>query len=39
MHLKGQWLREAGFETGTKITVNITTDSLCSSAISVDLKK
>jgi len=23
IHLKGKWLREAGFETGMKITVNI----------------
>ena len=26
IHLKGKWLREAGFETGTKVTVNITAD-------------
>ncbi|WP_410177047.1 SymE family type I addiction module toxin [Vibrio spartinae] len=27
-HLKGKWLREAGFETGTTITVNITANGI-----------
>ncbi|CAM3955957.1 Toxic protein SymE [Vibrio aerogenes CECT 7868] len=26
IHLKGKWLREAGFETGTQVTVNIAGD-------------
>ncbi|WP_083601866.1 SymE family type I addiction module toxin [Vibrio quintilis] len=26
IHLKGKWLREAGFETGTPVTVNIAGD-------------